>query len=129
MATKKKINASITNIAASEAQRAKSADAQPTSGARVEEAQASKKKKRKNKKKKKAPDDAETTEAQVGSEIEAAEPKTSTSNITVQDLIDSNDPFYDQLKEIDDAKRGSQGAPTLRGGHDETAKLVGKLPQ
>lgn len=80
---------------------------------------------RKNKKKKIA-ENAETGEArQAGDIVESNETVGSTSNMNVGDLIDKSDPFYDQLKEIEDTKRGKQVTPTLRGGHAEAATTVG----
>lgn len=104
----------------------KSASLHPTSSTAVPVGKKKKPNNRKNKKKRKAAEGVEGTEAaQAASAAETGVSARSPSNMIVEDLTDSIDPFYNQLKEIEDAKRGSQDTPNLRGGHAGVAKAVG----
>ncbi|KAJ4994445.1 hypothetical protein SVAN01_00274 [Stagonosporopsis vannaccii] len=126
LATKDGVKTSMNNLATDGVQLAKSADTQAIRSARVSVAQTSKKKKPNNRKnkKKRAAESAEMAEAsQAGGAAKIGDTTGSNSNVIVEDLIDSNDPFYDQLKEIEDTKRGDQGAINLRGGHAEATEL------
>lgn len=106
----------MANIAATEAQRAKSAEVQLASSTTAP----SKKKKpnnRKNKKKKKATETSQAGDTNEAAEAADAGETMGSTSMTLEDLIDSHDPFYKQLKEIEDTKRGSNESPKLRGGH------------
>ena len=112
------INASSVNIAAADAQLAHRPGAQTTSDKTVPDYQPAKKKKPNNRKnkKKRAAENAETAEASQADDI---------ADITgTTEPIDSDDPFYDQLKSIEVIKRGDHGAASEPEGHAEATKTV-----
>lgn len=119
-ATKNEIDASNETIAAAEAQRTRLQTASTTAASGLQSTKKKKPNNRKNQKKKKAAEKAEMSEAlQVGDAAPAP-----TSNMAVKNPVDSNDPFYDQIIEVEEVKRGTQGSAGLRGGHAEAPDLV-----
>ncbi|KAF2629710.1 hypothetical protein BU25DRAFT_272632 [Macroventuria anomochaeta] len=112
-ATNKEYKAASANPAVAEAQLAQRTGTQEPSDTVAADSQPTKKKKpnnRRNKKKKKAAENAETAEASnIGDTAVTTKLSEPTSNKATEDSIDSDDPFYDQLKGIEAIKRGDHG--------------------
>ncbi|KZM19209.1 nucleic acid binding [Ascochyta rabiei] len=124
----------LTSLAMINEETAQRTDTQEPSAGVVAGSQPTKKKKNKHKKRKKQQQPDAAVEAAIDTVNAAGSTETekSTSKKPTNDPIDTDDPFYDQLKDIDAIKRGETGAASTQDTrsqhHAEIAKSL-KDPQ